>query len=405
MPVRLAVLWLVSMVAVSNARTIEGVLGDAQERVHLRPAPAFTHFAEHLATLVTAPTLTSPSNAALSGGMAIDSTMSMLGPIFLDHADTLGAGTTNVNVISQRSFADVNLFGQPFNQLGSIFPVLARRTPTGDPNSPAFLGLRLTYNLDLHVWATAIAISHGVTDDLDLSVVLPVISTRLNCAVTAHVVAATGPQGGTFTPVHGAPTIGGTIPAVNSTGIGDITVRAKYRLPVPRPWRVALSLEGEFPTGNPFELHGTGAYWITPGFTVSRLLWNGRAELDAHADLHFNISRGLQSQALYGAAGSVVLWPKRVAGIVEFLGTSQLDNAFAPHDTDVLVLTPSGVAPDPLLGIGWSNRLDQFNLSFGIRARVWKNVMLFANGVYALNSDVGVRPVGVIPTFGLGGTF
>jgi len=404
--VRLAiVLSLGSLTAVSGARTIEGVLGDAQERVHLRPAPAFTHFASHLGTLVTAPTLTSPTNAALSGGTAIDSTMSMLGPIFLDHADTLGAGVTNVNVVSQRSFAQGSLFGQPFNQLGGIFPVLARRTPTGNPNSPAFLGIRLNYNLDLHLWATAIAISHGVTDDLDLSVVLPVISTRLNCAVTARVVAATGPNGGAFLPVHGAPTTGGTIPAVNSTGIGDVTLRAKYRLPVRRPWRVALSLEGEFPTGDQFELHGTGAYWITPGLTVSRRLWDGRAELDAHADLHFNITRSLQSQALYGASASVMLWPTRVAGIVEFLGASQLDTAFAPHDTDVLVLTPSGVAPDPLLGIGWSGRLDQFNFSFGIRARVWKNLVLFANGIYALNSDVGVRPVGVIPTVGLGATF
>src|SRR5262245_55727221 len=394
-----------SVAAITDARTIEGVLGDAQERVQLRPAPAFTHFAQHLATLVTAPTLTSPSNAALSGGTAIDSTMSMLGPIFLDHADTLGAGVTNVNVISQRSFGDVNLFAQPFNDLGGLPPILAKRTPTGDPNSPAFLGIRLNYNLDLHVWATAIAVSHGVTDTFDLSVVLPVISTRLNCAVRAHIVAATGPQGGAFTRVHGAPTIGGTIPAVESTGIGDVALRAKYRLPVPRPWRISLSLEGQFPTGDPFELHGTGSYWITPGVTVSRLLWDGKAEVAAHADLHFNISQSRQSQALYGVSGSVAFWPKRVAGIVEFLGASQLDTAFAPHDTDVLVLTPSGVVPDPLLGIGWSGRLDQWNLSFGIRARVWKNLMLFANGVYALNADVGVRPVGVIPTFGLGGTF
>jgi len=328
-----------------------------------------------------------------------------LGPIFLDHAETLGAGVTNLNVISQRALADANLFGQPFNQLGSVFPVLAERTPTGDPTAPAFLGLRLRYDLDLHVWATAIAISHGVTDDLDLSVVLPVISTRLDCAVTATTVAATGPQGGAFVPIHGAPTVGGALEAVDATGIGDVSVRAKYALPVPRPWRAALTLEGQFPTGDPAELHGTGAYWITPGVDVSRRFWEGKAELDAHADLHFNITHAIQSQALYGISGSVVLWPRRLAAIVEFLGSSQLDTAFAPNDTDVLVLTPSGVSADPLLGVGWSNRLDQWNLSFGIRARLWRGLVLFANGVYAINPDVGVRPVGVIPTVGLGATF
>src|SRR5262245_65834094 len=156
-----------SVAAITDARTIEGVLGDAQERVQLRPAPAFTHFAQHLATLVTAPTLTSPSNAALSGGAAIDATMSMLGPIFLDHAETLGAGVTNVNVVSQRAFSDATLFGQPFNQLGSFFPVLAERTPTGDPNAPAFLGVRLRYRLDLHAWPTAIDLSNARTADAD----------------------------------------------------------------------------------------------------------------------------------------------------------------------------------------------------------------------------------------------
>ena len=387
------------------ARTLEGVLGDAQERVGLRPAPAFTHFAGHLAEMTTMPSLTSASSAALSGGAAIDATMSMLGPIFLDHAETLGAGLSNVNVVSQRAFSDATLFGQPFNQLGSFFPVLAERTPTGNPSSPAFLGVRLRYSLDLHVWATAIALSHGLTDDLDVSVVLPILSTRLDMAVRARIVRQTGPNGGVFVPVDG-PTVGGTLEPVSSTGIGDVALRAKYRLPLPKPWGLALSLEGQFPTGDPFQLHGTGAYWITPGLTVSRILWNGKAEVDAHADLHFNISKALQSQALYGFSGSVVLWPKRAAAIVEFLGTSQLDNAFAPHDTDVLVVTPGGgVIADPLLGVGWSGRLDQWNLSFGLRARLWKRVMVFANGVYALNPDVGVRPVGVIPTFGLGATF
>jgi len=400
--------WALVLVVLAHpvgARTLEGVLGDAQERVGLRPASAFSRFASHLAAVTTMPSLTSASSAALSGGAAIDATMSMLGPIFLDHAETLGAGVTNVNVVSQRAFSDATLFGQPFNQLGSVFPVLAERTPTGNPNAPAFLGLRLRYSLDLHAWATAIALSHGVTDDLDVSVVLPIVSTRLDLAVRARIVRQTGPNGGAFVATNG-PTFGGTLEPVSSTGIGDVALRAKYRLPVPKPWRLAFSLEGQFPTGDPFELHGTGAYWITPGLTVSRILWNGKAEVDAHADLHFNISRALQSQALYGFSGSAVLWPKRLAAIVEFLGTSQLDNAFAPHDTDVLVITPGGgVVADPLLGVGWSGRLDQWNLSFGLRARVWKRIMLFANGVYALNPDVGVRPVGVIPTFGLGATF
>src|SRR5215471_7652303 len=146
--------------------------------------------------------------------------MSMLGPIFLDHADTLGAGVTNLNVVSQRSFAQGTLLGAPFSGLGlDTPPLIAKRTPTGNPMSPALLGIRLRYNLDLHLWAMAVAVSHGFTDTFDASVVVPIVADRLNLAATAQVVRATGPNGGAFMPVKNAPTFGGSIQAVESTGI------------------------------------------------------------------------------------------------------------------------------------------------------------------------------------------
>jgi len=390
------------MVGLAEGRTLQGVLGDAQERVGLRPAPAFTTFASHFATLVTTPSLTASTSAALAGGV-IDSSMSELGPIFLDHAQTLGQGVWNVNAIAQRGFADASLFGQPFSQLGlDSFPQLERRTPTGQPGSPAVLGVRLRYSLDLHVWAVAFAASYGLTDRLDLSVVLPVLSTRLSCAVRARVVAQQ--QGGIFVPVQ-APPVGGTVEPVSSTGVGDLTARLKYRLTVPSPWQLAVTLEGQFPTGNPFELHGNGAYWLTPGVTVAYPFWDRRAELTGTAAMNVNLTFPRQTQVLYGLSSSVMLWPTRLAGILEFLGASQLTAAFNPHDTDVLVLTPSGVLVDPLLGVGWSGRVDQFNLAFGLRGRIGPKLLVYANGVLPLNRDAGVRPAGVIPTVGLGWSF
>jgi len=332
--------------------------------------------------------------------------MEGLGPIFLDHAAILGVGTTNVNIVAQRSFAQGSLFGQPFNELGAVAPpLLVKRTATGNPATPAGLGIRLTYDLDLHVIATAIAVSHGFTDSFDLSVVLPIVTTSLDCAVQAHVVQATAPSGGPFHRVKGVPTVGGTIPAISSTGVGDLTVRGKYRLPVPLPVRMAATLESQFPTGDPVQLHGTGSYWLTPGLDAALPLLGKHAEVDAHAAIHVNLSKPEQSQALYGVSASAVVVPKRLAAIVEFLGQSQLTNAFAPEDTDVLVLTPQGIAADPLLGVGWSGRLDQFNFSFGLRARLVSTLMLFANGIVPLNRAVGVRPAGVIPTVGVGWSF
>ena len=59
--------------------------------------------------------------------------------------------------------------------------------------------------------------------------------------------------------------------------------------------------------------------------------------------------------------------------------------------------------PRPLLGLDLG-RKDFFDFSFGFRAVVWRSVMLFANGIYALNSQ-GLRNDTVIPTVGVEGTF
>jgi len=404
--VRLVVVALVFVAAPAYSRTIQGVLGDAQERVGLRPAPAFLNFAQHFADLVTAPSLTSASSAALAGTEPIDSSMATLGPIFLDHGETLGAGATNMNVVAQRGFAQGSLFAQPFNELGlNVPPIVTKRTATGNPSSPALLAVRLRYAIDLHVWAAAIAVSHGFTDDFDASLVLPIVSTRLNCAATARVVAASGPGGGPLMPVQGAPSLGGTIEPVDSTGVGDLVVRGKYKLAVPSPWHVAATLEAQFPTGDELQLHGSGDYWLTPGINVSLPLFGKKAELDAHAALDFDLTTWTRSQALYGVSASAVIWPQRLAAIVEFLGQSQFESAFRPRDTNVLVLTAQGISVDPLLGVGWAGRLDQFNFSFGLRAALTPRLMLFANGLVDLNPHVGVRPVGIVPTFGIGGTF
>src|SRR5262245_61794194 len=319
---RLLAAGLLMLAAVAEGRTLQGVLGDAQEQVGLRPEPPFAHFASHFAESITAPSFTSASTAALAGTAAIDTTEATLGPIFLDHAATVGAGVTSGNVASQRSFAQGSLFGQPFNQLGlDTPPVLLKRTPTGKPGSPALLGVRLRYDLDVHVWATAIAVTHGFTDDLDGSVVLPIVHTALGCGVFARVVRATGPNGGTFMPVHHGRMAGGFVEPVDATGVGDLVARGKYHLSfIPPPWSVAVTMEVQFPTGNPQQLHGTGDYWLSPGLDVALPLKRFRAELDAAASLDVDVTNAVQSQAIYGASESVVRWTQHIAAIVEFMG-------------------------------------------------------------------------------------
>ena len=109
-----------------------------------------------------------------------------------------------------------------------------------------------------------------------------------------------------------------------------------------------------------------------------------------------------QSQARYGVGVDVDV-VSRLGLVFAFLGRSQFDDPVNPADTNFLYLTPSGVQPQPLLGIDLG-RKDFFDFSFGLRAVLWRNVMLFANGIYALN-DQGLRNDTVIPTVGFEGTF
>ena len=56
-----------------------------------------------------------------------------------------------------------------------------------------------------------------------------------------------------------------------------------------------------------------------------------------------------------------------------------------------------------LLGLDFG-RKDYFDLSFGLRAVVWRDVMVFVNGLYALNNE-GLRNDTIIPLIGVEGTF
>jgi hypothetical protein len=164
-----------------------------------------------------------------------------------------------------------------------------------------------------------------------------------------------------------------------------------------------VTLEAAFPTGEVDQIHGTGDYWLTPGVDVSYAVWPHSVEVDAHAAIHVDVVHPERSQALYGVSASAVLWPKRLAGIVEFVGTSQFTSTFAPTDTNTLTWSGS-FQQGPLFGVDWSQRVDTFDFSFGLRAAIQPWLVLFANGTVPLNDSV-IRPAGVIPTVGVGGTF
>jgi len=270
---------------------------------------------------------TSPTSPANMGG-AIDSTLTARGPIFLDHDDTIGAGETNVTVLAQTE--DLELV-----------------THTG---------------VDLSVRANTVvlAASHGLTDKLDLSLVLPIVEEQVDVHVTGPL------TGHTF---------------VTFSGPSDLALRLKYRL---LPWLAAL-LRATFPTGNPATGLGTGDYFLSPGFAASRLV--GPFQINGLVNYNVDLSFPRKSSISYGAGIATLLYFPWLGGAVEFLGESG-----------------SGAA-DPLIILGTDySQQHTFALAFGLRAILPHGVMLFLAGTTALNHG-GLRARGVFPTVGIGGRF
>jgi hypothetical protein len=273
------------------------------------------------ATAVTSPT--SPTNM----GGAIDSTEEARGPLFLDHPATIGAGATNVNVLAQDE--DLDLV-----------------THTG---------------VDLNVRANTVVVaaSYGFTNNLDLSVVLPIIEEHVDARITG---AVTGHQAVTF------------------SGPSDLAVRLKYHI---LPWLSSL-LRATFPTGDSQKGLGTGDYFLSPGLAASQIV--GPIQLNALLNYNIDLSFPRKSSLSYGAGIATLLRPW-LGVAVEFLGES------GTGTEDPLIL----------FGTDYSQR-HTFALAFGLRAVLPHDLMAFVAGSYAL-SHGGLRADRVFPTLGVGGRF
>jgi len=322
-------------------------------------------------------------------------TSDTLGPLFLERPDTLGRGKLNVNLSFM--YVELNeLDGTPTNQLQGPFPVVIRRTGAGGLSG--FTADELRYNFKLINHIAALSVTYGVLDDLDVNLLVPVIFTDFDVTANARTRFAAGPDG-VFNPAPG-PERRGPLHG-HENGVGDILLRAKYQLASMGIWRHAAGLQFRLPSGDEGNLQGTGDFEASPFYYLSTVLW-GRVEPHANLGVDLRTDDVAKSQARWGLGVDVDV-VKRVGVSLGFHGRDQFSRSAAASDTSFLHLTPSGPAPAPLLGIDF-DRKDFFDLSFGVRAVVWRQLMVFLNGIYALNDD-GLRNDSVIPVAGLEATF
>lgn len=378
-------------VATSALASPQSVLTDTMGRACVQVRGSFSLLGTALGQDAAIAITNGPTALASMSG-AIDSSMSELGPIFLDHPQTLGRGRINLNLLGQTS-ALTSFDGM------SLDP--PAQTVVFGP--PPVVAARLTYDARIRQAAVGLALSYGLLDRIDLSLLFPLVFTRVAVTATKQVTDAL--QTGRFVPVHQ--------PAMTATGAasafsqGDLTVRGKYGF-WDAPVALAATLAVQFPTGVPELLTGTGHYYVDPGLAASYPFWGGRAELNASLGMLIDASQLSFSKVSYGIGASAIVVPQRLGAVLEVFGQSDVAAHLNPQDTAVLTLLSNRtLAQQPALNLFFT-RTDQVNLSVGLRAPVAAigslSVLVFATAVIPLN-DQGLRPSGAFLTLGMGSTF
>jgi len=389
--VTIAVLWP----AFGGARSLERKLEDVSQQVGITSGSAFNALAENIAdTAARAVPLISSSagftyqyNATTE---VFERTSQTLGPLFLERPDTLGQGKFNVSVSFQ--YVELNEFdGTSLTKLESNDPIIIR-------TAAGFRATQLRYSLGLQTYATGLSFTYGVTDDLDVNLYLPILATNMRVGVHSRTVATAGPDQA-FSPSAEAEQTG--YDSGTAVGVGDILLRTKYQLPRWEWLRSALGMQLRLPSGDSANFQGTGDVELSPFLYLSTVLWD-RVEPHMNLGIDFNASNVSQSQARYGAGVDVDVAPTVNLNLA-YLGRSQFEGTADAQDTEFKHLHNGQIVTEPLLGLDFG-RKDTSDLSFGVRFVVWKNLMVFANGIYALN-DSGLRNDTIIPAGGVEGTF
>jgi hypothetical protein len=331
-------------------------------------------------------------------------TSTSAGPIFAERAQTLGKGRTLIG-ISRNSFHFASLRGVPLNDVELIFThenVTNQNTPgcdsiaggdcskMGIPNLENDI-MQFRLNLDVNVSVTNLYATYGLTDRLDVGLVVPLVSTHMHGQSDAQIVPFGGPSAAHFfagTPTN--PVLAATRAVDGSAfGLGDVAVRSQLKIHESDRSRVALLGEARFATGASDDLLGAGVF-SARGMAVISGEVNG---FSPHANVGYAFHSGKHdlpsNDAVIAVGGFDDLIAPRVTLAVDLVSALQVGRSNlripGPVTYDApfhRVIQPTTI-PD--------ERDDLVNGSFGGKYQLPNGFTLVANVLVPLNRG-GMRP-------------
>lgn len=332
-------------------------------------------------------------------------TSNSFGPIFAERAQTIGRGRVNAGVnYSRLSFQSMR--GIPLNDLQLV---VVHQNADFEGCDEAFgddctqFGVPplendvITLDLSLDMSADVFAFygTFGVTDWLDLSLALPVVSFDMRGSSVGTVTPTSDPAVHFFGGTQENPVLTADNQVFgSSSGIGDIVGRIKALIMQGDNWDFGALAEVQAPTGRQEDFLGTGE-WNAKGLLIVSGTF---ADFSPHTNVGYEYRGSDLEQDLI----EVILgFDQRLASwatlAVDFLGAFRVGDRKLSFPESVTIEKPF---KREIQVTNIPNRADDvLDGSLGFKFRTGGGLIIITNVLVPLN-DGGLR-AGVIPTLGL----
>jgi hypothetical protein len=372
-------------------------------------------------------------------------TSTSFGPVYAERAETIGRHKVAFGVDYQR-FRFSNIDGVDLRNIPAVFAHIKNTGPGGVPEPYESDVISSANSISLNMDQTTVYGTVGLTNRIDISIALPIVSVRMNANsydqiirvsgnsiplgpginINPHEFDANGAQSKIYS--HGG----------SAAGAGDATFRVKGNVLQTDSWRAALGLDVRAPTGDAYSFTGSGAWGIKPFVAISKPSLAGMQRVSPHANVGYewngsSILAGNITGTTYGenSAGQATFatGPSVKSHLPGFLfytfgadigATRRLTFAFdylgqlvfgAPRvfQTTFVTADLKGQFPDATGSLtlpdisGGKDNVGLNNGSAGIKYNIYGNLLLTANILFRLDNK-GLRQ-DVTPLVGLSYAF
>jgi hypothetical protein len=339
-------------------------------------------------------------------GIPVRNEEKSLGPILAERALTLGRGNfllgANLTVMRFDLLRGTSLEDLHFNVVQRDLP------PTGPPlGDPAIerTYLSVSTRMAFEARVANLFMTAGVTDRLDLGVIVPIVQATISGFSDAEIIIGEGEDpaaGFSFGGPAEDPKLRerSVVPQERATGLGDISIRGKYRFTEPeKAVGLAVLTDVRLPTGRDEDFLGSTGVWVQGLGVVSVDAGGG---FTPHANGGLAIRRGEgQRDAVLLALGFDHLASRRLTIAGEFLAQLPLGSNPLVREEVVIRNALGGEISVPTSNLP-TLRDNLFDGALGARLRLWK-IVAVGNVLVPLN-DGGLRSE-TLWTFGLQANF